>query len=67
MALSDGGGIRHTVQRPIVGVGKVGRLLNVGLKRLRAGTSFEPTQVNGRSALIMRLDGKIDTVVRQWD
>ncbi|WP_243719629.1 RNA polymerase sigma-70 factor [Actinomadura sp. KC06] len=63
VALSDGGGIRRTVPRPVVGAGKVGRLLAAGLKRLRAETSFEPAQVNGCPGLILRLDGKVDTVV----
>ncbi|MFI0366483.1 RNA polymerase sigma-70 factor [Actinomadura sp. 1N219] len=63
VALSDGGGIRRTVPRPIVGAGKVSRLMAAGLGTLRAETSFEPVQVNGRPGLIIRLDGKIDTVV----
>ncbi|MFK3983331.1 RNA polymerase sigma-70 factor [Micromonospora sp. NPDC050397] len=62
--LGDGGGIRQAVPRPIVGADKVARLLTVGLGRLMpASAVLEPAQVNGYPALIIRLDGEIDTVV----
>jgi RNA polymerase sigma-70 factor (ECF subfamily) len=61
--LSDGGGRKQAVLRPIVGAGKVARLLAVGLNRLNAEASFEQVQVNGCPGLIMRRDGEIDSVV----
>ena len=48
---------------PIVGAGKVARLLATGLRRLAAAAALEPAQVNGYPALILRLNGEIDTVV----
>ncbi|WP_026402994.1 RNA polymerase sigma-70 factor [Actinomadura rifamycini] len=61
--LGDGGGVRQAVVRPIVGARKVARLLEAGLPRLEGALSFEPVQVNGRPALIVRIDGEIDNVV----
>jgi RNA polymerase sigma-70 factor (TIGR02957 family) len=62
--LGDGGGVKQAVLRPIVGAGKVARVLAAGLGRLAAATaSLQPAQVNGYPALILRLDGEIDTVV----
>jgi RNA polymerase sigma-70 factor, ECF subfamily len=60
--LGDGGGVKQAVPRPVVGAGKVARLLAAGLGRL-AAASLQPAQVNGYPALILRLDGEIDTVV----
>jgi RNA polymerase sigma-70 factor (TIGR02957 family) len=62
--LGDGGGVVQAVLRPIVGASKVARLLATGLGRLAAaGASLHPAQVNGYPALILRLNGEIDTVV----
>ncbi|MFG2089504.1 RNA polymerase sigma-70 factor [Spirillospora sp. NPDC048824] len=61
--LSDGGGLRRAVPRPIVGSGKVARLLAGGLNRFRAVTSAEPVQVNGHPGLILRFNGRIAGVV----
>ena len=61
--LSDGGGVKQAVLRPIVGADKVARLLAAGLARIVGAVSLEPAQVNGYPALIVRLDGEIDTVV----
>jgi len=63
VALSDGGGVRQAVLRPIVGADKVARLLAVGLRMVGAAKSVEPVQVNGCPALILRHHGEIDTVV----
>jgi RNA polymerase sigma-70 factor (TIGR02957 family) len=60
--LGDGGGIKQTVTRPIVGADKVARVLAGGLGKLAAG-SLRPTQVNGYPALILQLEGEIDTVI----
>jgi RNA polymerase sigma-70 factor (ECF subfamily) len=69
--LGDGGGVRQAVPRPVVGAGKVARLLSAGLARLLSGglggltaaVSLRPAEVNGHPALIISLDGEIDTVV----
>ncbi|CAL9366753.1 RNA polymerase sigma-70 factor [Streptomyces sp. Tu 3180] len=61
--LGDGGGVRQAVLRPVVGAGKVARLLVAGLERIPAGASLGRAQVNGHPALVFRVDGAIDTVV----
>lgn len=61
--MGDGGGVKKAVLRPIVGADKVARLLIGGLGRVAAAASLRPAQVNGYPALILRLDGEIDTVV----
>jgi RNA polymerase sigma-70 factor (TIGR02957 family) len=61
--LGDGGGVVQTVVRPIVGAGRVARLLTAGLGRIAAAASLQPAQVNGYPALIIRLNGEIDTVI----
>jgi RNA polymerase sigma-70 factor (ECF subfamily) len=61
--LGDGGGVKQAVLRPIVGADKVARLLAAGLATIRAEMSVEPVQVNGCPALILRLNGEIDSVV----
>jgi RNA polymerase sigma-70 factor (TIGR02957 family) len=61
--LGDGGGVVQAVRVPVVGAGKVARLLAVALERIAAVASIQPTQVNGYPALILRFDGEIDTVI----
>ncbi len=61
--LGDGGGVKQAVLRPIVGADKVARLVVLGLGRIDAAVSMQPAQVNGYPALIIRLDGEIDTVI----
>jgi RNA polymerase sigma-70 factor (TIGR02957 family) len=61
--LSDGGGVKQAALRPIVGAGRVARLLAVGLPRLGGEVSVEPVQINGCPALIIRLAGEIEHVV----
>ena len=61
--LGDGGGVKQAVRAPIVGADKVARLLAVALPRLSAEASLEPAQVNGYPALIVRINGEIDTVL----
>ena len=38
-------------------------MLVAGLARIAAASSLQPAQVNGYPALIIRLDGQVDTVV----
>jgi RNA polymerase sigma-70 factor (ECF subfamily) len=51
------------VLRPVVGADRVARLLATGLGRLDAELSVQPAQVNCYPALVLRLDGELDTVV----
>ncbi len=39
------------------------RLLTAGLGRIAAAASLQPAHVNGYPALILRLNGEIDTVI----
>jgi RNA polymerase sigma-70 factor (TIGR02957 family) len=61
--LGDGGGIAQAVQKPVVGAGKVARLLAAARNRIAAVASLESAQVNGYPALILRINGQIDTVI----
>ncbi|MEU1044839.1 RNA polymerase sigma-70 factor [Streptomyces sp. NPDC005897] len=61
--LGDGGGIKQAVLRPIVGADKVARLMLGGLVKLPVVMTMDPAQVNGHPALVIRLDGELDTVV----
>jgi len=61
--LGDGGGIKQTVQRPILGADKVGRLMMAGLGKVGHQLSVEPVQVNGSPAVAVYLDGELDGVM----
>ncbi|CAM5561612.1 RNA polymerase sigma-70 factor OS=Streptomyces tendae OX=1932 GN=GUR47_08735 PE=3 SV=1 [Streptomyces tendae] len=61
--LGDGGGIKQAVLRPVVGADKVARLMLGGLVKLDMEMRMDPAQVNGHPALVIRLDGELDTVV----
>jgi RNA polymerase sigma-70 factor (TIGR02957 family) len=63
VALSDGGGVKQAMLRPIVGADKVARLFAAALDMVGAEMSLGPTQVNGCPALILRLNGEIDGVM----
>ena len=63
VAMSDGGGVKQAILRPIVGAERVARLLAAGLDMVGTELSLEPVQVNGCPALIMRLNGEIDGVM----
>ncbi|WP_433272493.1 RNA polymerase sigma-70 factor [Actinosynnema sp. CS-041913] len=63
VALSDGGGVKHALLRPIVGADKVARLLAVGWWKRDAERSVEPVQINGGPGLLIRVDGEIDGVL----
>ena len=51
------------MQAPVVGAGRVARLLALGLARIAATASLQPVQVNGYPALILRLNGDVDAVI----
>ncbi|MFB9838221.1 RNA polymerase subunit sigma-24, partial [Actinoallomurus acaciae] len=57
--LTDGGGVVRAAPAPIVGAGAVAPVLG----RISAAASLLPAQVNGCPALILRLNGEIDTVM----
>jgi RNA polymerase sigma-70 factor, ECF subfamily len=61
--LGDGGGIMPAIRVPVAGADKVARLLATGLGRLAAIASLQPAQVNGYPALIIRINGELDTVL----
>ncbi len=63
MLLGDGGGVKQAVVRPIVGAGKVARLLTAGLGRFADVVSVRRVQVNGHPALTLQLHGELDTVM----
>ncbi|MFF9085524.1 sigma-70 family RNA polymerase sigma factor [Streptomyces sp. NPDC014991] len=57
--LTDGGGTVQAAPAPVMGADSVARVLG----RISAAVSLQPTQVNGCPALVLRLDGKVDTVL----
>ncbi|MFH9732640.1 RNA polymerase sigma-70 factor [Streptomyces sp. NPDC017260] len=61
--LGDGGGIKQAVLRPITGADKVARLMLGGMLKQAARLSLGPAQVNGFPALVVHLDGELDTVL----
>ena len=64
VALGDGGGIKQALPRPVMGADKVGKLMGVGLAAAQEmGMSMELVHVNGWPALLIRLDGEIDSVL----
>lgn len=63
VGLGDGGGIKQAAPKPIVGADKVARFYAGGLKQLGSSLSSEPVEVNGRPALLIRLDGKLDGIM----
>ncbi|MEU9715223.1 RNA polymerase sigma-70 factor [Streptomyces sp. NPDC047976] len=63
VALSDGGGIKQAMPRPVVGAEKVARLLAAGVAAFGPLMTAEPTRVNGHPALLMRIDGEVEMVV----
>jgi RNA polymerase sigma-70 factor, ECF subfamily len=63
VAVGDGGGVKRATPRPVVGSAKVARLLQAGLVTSRDALTAELAQVNGSPALILRLDGELDSVL----
>jgi RNA polymerase sigma-70 factor (TIGR02957 family) len=60
--LGDGGGVKQAAVRPISGAARVARVLVARPVRIVAA-ALEPSRVNGHPALILRVDGEIDTVM----
>ena len=63
VALSDGGGVKQALPRPMVGAQRVARLLAAHFEFFGGQEQIESAQVNGGPALIIRHDGQIDSVV----
>ena len=63
VALSDGGGIKQAMPRPVVGAENVARALAAGVAMFGPTSTVESAQINGHPALIMRIDGQVDMVV----
>jgi RNA polymerase sigma-70 factor, ECF subfamily len=63
LAIGDGGGVKRAMPRPVAGVVKVTRLLQAGLATAGHAMSAELVNVNGWPALILRVDGVLDSVV----
>jgi RNA polymerase sigma-70 factor (ECF subfamily) len=63
VALSDGGGVKQAVPRPMIGADKVARFLSARFAVVGGQERVELAQVNGHPALLMRLNGEIDSVV----
>lgn len=55
----DGGGVVPAALAPVAGADTVAHILG----RIAAAASLQPAQVNGYPALIIRLNGEIDTVI----
>ncbi|MBP2479248.1 RNA polymerase sigma-70 factor (ECF subfamily) [Crossiella equi] len=61
--IADGGGVKQSVPRPILGADKVARLLLAGAGRFAGTVEFRPTTANGHPALLMHQFGELDTVL----
>ncbi|MFE2755256.1 RNA polymerase sigma-70 factor [Actinosynnema sp. NPDC059335] len=61
--LSDAGGFKQAVRKPVVGAEKAARLLAARWDVLGARTSTEPVRLNGGPALLLRVDGVLDGIV----
>ncbi|MFH9740261.1 RNA polymerase sigma-70 factor [Streptomyces roseolus] len=57
--LTDGGGVVRAALEPVVGAAPVARVLG----GIAGAASLHPARVNGGPALVVRLDGEVDTVV----
>ncbi|MFG2402172.1 RNA polymerase sigma-70 factor [Streptomyces lydicus] len=57
--LTDGGGVVQAALAPVVGAGTVASVLG----RIDGAVSLQPAHVNGYPALLLRLNGVLDTVM----
>jgi RNA polymerase sigma-70 factor (TIGR02957 family) len=63
VALSDGGGVKQAMPRPVVGADKVANLFGLLVDTVGTELSAELAQVNGSPGLLLRLNGELDMVV----
>ena len=61
--LGDGGGVVQAVLEPLVGADRVASLLAAGQMGRNPALTLAPAQVNGHPALVIRLDGEVNTVL----
>ena len=61
--IADGGGVKQAALRPVIGAGKVVRLMLGGLGKLAGTFTAAPIMVNGNPALVLHLDGALDGVI----
>jgi len=61
--VSDGGGLKLTALRPIVGAEKAIRMFVGSVQKVGGTLTTEPTMINGNPALLFRFDGELDGVV----
>lgn len=61
--ISDGGGVKQAVLKPLKGARRVGKLLGAGFGELGSRVSGRRARVNGRPAFLLHLDGRLDTVI----
>ncbi|MFI8962443.1 RNA polymerase sigma-70 factor [Streptomyces sp. NPDC053493] len=57
--LTDGGGVVRAALEPVVGAERVAEVLG----RIAATATLHPAEANGRPALLVRLDGVVDSVL----
>jgi RNA polymerase sigma-70 factor (ECF subfamily) len=62
VCVSDGGATRHAARRPVVGRGRVARLLVNLARRVPSTATLVPATVNGDPGLIVTVDGRVDFV-----
>ncbi|WP_439382049.1 RNA polymerase sigma-70 factor [Amycolatopsis lexingtonensis] len=61
--MSDGGGVKQAVPRPVTGADRLARLVLGGIAKNAAALTTEASVVNGNPALTLRLDGELDGVM----
>ncbi len=61
--LTDGGGVKQAALQPIVGAAEVVPFLERAVVSLGSGGSFEPVQINGHPALLVRVGDELDGVL----
>jgi RNA polymerase sigma-70 factor (TIGR02957 family) len=60
---ADGGGLKSTALRPVLGAERVLRYIAGGAGRAEARLTFETAAVNANPAIVVRMGGAIDSVV----
>jgi RNA polymerase sigma-70 factor (ECF subfamily) len=60
--VGDGGGVKQAAPLPIVGADAVARLFTRGITQF-TDLAVEAAEVNGQPALVLALNGQVDTVV----
>ncbi|MEU9109767.1 RNA polymerase sigma-70 factor [Streptomyces xanthophaeus] len=61
--VGDGGGVKQSALRPVMGCAQVARIIRRVTTRTRGTLALGPTVVNGSPALAVRLGGEIDGVM----